>query len=220
MRESPSRTELSSKKDCFLSIWAYGQVSGTTNNSHPHYVRQLETLFKMASKLSISAVNGLDYGDFIQRFGNVVENTSLCAAAVCARRPFYSFDSFVSSMYQFIDELPKDGRAGILRSHPDLADRLESLTPESQREQTHAGITTLNEEEIQQLKHYNRLYKEKFGFPFVICARLNKKDAILGGIQTRLHNDDDQELQCGIEEVKKIMLLRMKDLLECEDSKL
>ena len=90
------------------------------NNSHPLYVRQLETLFKMASKLSISAVNGLDYGDFIQRFGNVVENTSLCAAAVCARRPFYSFDSFVSSMSQFIDELPKDGRAGILRSHPDL----------------------------------------------------------------------------------------------------
>lgn len=174
----------------------------------------------MASKFSISAVNGLHYSDFIQKFGNVVENTSLCAAAVCARRPFHSFDNFVSSMYQFIDELPKDGRAGILRNHPDLAERLESLTPESQREQTQAGITTLTKEEIQQLKHYNGLYKEKFGFPFVICARLNNKDAILSGIQTRLHNDGDQELKCGVEEVKKIMLLRMKDLVECEDSKL
>ncbi|KAJ7350229.1 hypothetical protein OS493_037692 [Desmophyllum pertusum] len=174
----------------------------------------------MATKLSISAVNELDYRDFIHKFGSVVEMTSLCAAAVCAKRPFWSFDSFVAAMCQFIDDLPEDGRAGILRSHPDLADRLESLTPESQREQTQAGITALSMDEIKQLKHYNRLYNDKFGFPFVICARLNNKDAILGGIQTRLYNNGDQELKCGIEEVKKIMLLRMKDLVECEDSKL
>lgn len=174
----------------------------------------------MAYKLPISAANELNYEEFIHKFGNVVEMTPLCAAAVCARRPFSSFDNFVSEMCQFIDELPKDGRAGILRSHPDLADRLESLTPESQREQTEAGITKFTPEEIQRLKYYNGLYKGKFGFPFVICARLNKKDTILEGIQTRLNNDADQELKCGIEEVKKIMLLRMKDLVECEESKL
>ena len=179
------------------------------------------SLLKVASKLSISAVNRLQHADFNHKFGNVVENTSLCAAAICTQRPFSSFDSFVSSMYQFIDELPKDGKAEILRSYRDLGDRLQALSPESRREQTCAGITTLTEEEIQQLKHYNRLYKEKFGFPFEICARLNKKDAILGGIQTRLHNDDDQELQCGIEEVKKIMLLRKKDLVKTgKDSKI
>ena len=144
----------------------------------------------MASKLSISAVNELDYGEFIHKFGNVVEMTLLCAAAVCARRPFSSFDIFVSEMCQFIDELPKDGRVGILCSFSDLADRLDSLSPESQREQTAAGITTLTPEEIQQVKCYNRLYKEKFGFPFVICARLNEKDTIFRRIQTRLSNNE------------------------------
>lgn len=178
------------------------------------------TNFNMASKLSISAVNNLHYRDFIRTFGNVIEETKLCAAAVCARRPFGSFDGFVEAMCRFIDELPKDGRAGILRNHPDLADRLESLTPESQKEQTQAGITALTKEEIQDLKHYNKLYSEKFGFPFVICARLNNKNAILEGIKSRLNNDGDQELKCGVQEVKKIMLLRMKDLVECEDSKL
>lgn len=174
----------------------------------------------MASKLSISSVNNLNSDDFVKNFGNVVEMTPSCAAGVCSERPFSSFDSFVAAMCQFIDNLPKDGREEILRNHPDLADRLESLTPESQREQTQAGITTLSVEQIQQLKHYNKLYKEKFGFPFVICARLNNKDAILSGIRTRLNNDREQELKCGIEEVKKIMLLRMKDLVECEDAKL
>ena len=173
----------------------------------------------MASKLSVFIVNNLSSDDFVKTFGNVVEMTPSCAVGVCPERPFASFDNFVAAMCQFIDDLPKDGRTEILRNHPDLADRLESLTPESQREQTQAGITTLSTEEIQQLKHYNKLYKEKFGFPFVICARLNNKDAILAGIKTRMNNDGDQELKCGIEEVKKIMLLRLKDIVECEDSK-
>jgi len=81
-----------------------------------------------------------------------------------------------------------------------------SLTPESLTEHKAAVKTKYTLEEIQQLKYYNRLYKEKFGFPFVICPLLNKKDTILRGIQTRLSSDGEG----GIEEVKKIMLLMMK----------
>jgi len=174
----------------------------------------------MASKMNISAVNNFSYDDFIKTFGNVVEMTPSCVAGVYSERPFASFDAFVSAIYRFIDNLPKDKKEEILRNHPDLADRLESLTPESQREQSQAGISTLSCEQINQLKHFNKMYKAKFGFPFVICARLNNKDAILVAIRTRLANDENQELKSGIEEVKKIMLLRMKDLIECEDCKL
>lgn len=175
----------------------------------------------MASKvLSISAVNNLNHDDFIRTFGNVVEMTPSCAAGVYFKRPFKCFDGFVAAMSQFIDNLPKDKKTEVLRNHPDLTDRIESLTPESQREQKQAGITTLSVEQVNQLKHYNKMYKDKFGFPFVICARLNNKDAILTGIRARLLNDPHEELKSGIEEVKKIMLLRIKDLIECEDSKL
>jgi len=45
------------------------------------------------------------------------------------------------------------------------------------------------------MKHLNKMYKAKFGFPFVICARLNNKDAILVAIRTRLANDENQELK-------------------------
>ena len=174
----------------------------------------------MASKMNISAVNNFSYDDFIKTFGNVVERTSSCVAAVYSERPFASFDAFVSAINRFIDNLPKDKKEEIFRNLSDLGDRLESLSPESQREQTQAGVATLSFEQINQLKHLNKMYKAKFGFPFVICARLNNKDAILVAIRTRLANDENQELKSGIEEVKKIMLLRMKDLIECEDSKL
>ena len=61
-------------------------------------------------------------------------------------------------------------------------------------------------------------YREKFGFPFVICARQNKKDAILNGIVHRLNNTADRELSTGIEEVKKICLLRLQNIAESSTS--
>ena len=127
----------------------------------------------MACKLTVSSIDELNYREFIVRFGNVVEGNSLCAAAVWSRRPFSSFENFVGTMCQFIDDLPKDGKAGILRSFLDLTARWESLSCDSQREQTETGIRRLiKDEEVQRLKHYCNLYREKFGFTFVTCARL------------------------------------------------
>ena len=70
----------------------------------------------MASKLTVSSINKLGYREFIVRFGNVVEGNSLCAAAVWSRRSFSSFENFVGAMCQFIDDLPRDGKAGIFEA--------------------------------------------------------------------------------------------------------
>jgi len=178
---------------------------------------------QMACKLTVSSINELGYREFIVRFGNVVEGNSLCAAAVWSRRPFSSFENFVGTMRQFIDDLPQDGKAGILRSFLDLTARWESLSCDSQREQTETSIRKLiNDEEFLRLKHYVNLYREKFGFTFVICARLHDtKDSVLEKVLERLKNNENRELETGIEEVKKIMILRMKDLVDdCQTSKL
>ena len=60
---------------------------------------------------------------------------------------------------------------------------------------------------------FSNRYREKFGFPFVICARQNKKDAILKGIVERLEHSAVDELEIGIEEVKKICLLRLLSIV-------
>lgn len=175
----------------------------------------------MDSKLSISAINNLDWNSFIATFGNVVEGSPDCAAAVYFKKPFLSFDNFVAAMTQFLDDLPKDGKLGILRNFKEQADSWDVLSSESQREQLHTGIRFLSVEEGQQLEDHKQLYREKFGFPFVICSRLTNKDAILEQIRRRLDNDDDEEVECAMEEVKNITLLRMKDLVSTyEQSKL
>lgn len=51
----------------------------------------------------------------------------------------------------------------------------------------------------------------------MICARHNKKEAILKGIAERLENAHEQELSAGIEEVKKICLLRILNIVSEAD---
>lgn len=111
------------------------------------------------------------------------------------------------------------GKEGILRCHPDLAGRdLQSgtLTRESQEEQSQAGMDTLDSAEISHMYRLNAQYKERFGFPFVICARLNKKEEILHQLSERLMNDRAEEREGAIEEVKKICSLRLRNLVRSD----
>ena len=110
---------------------------------------------------------------------------------------------------------------GILRVHPDLAGRLAQaghLTSESTKEQSAANLNLMTDEEKEKMSRLNSIYKTKFGFPFVICARLNKKEAILNGLENRCKNTTKEELRTGIGEVLKICQLRVKDIVKSGSS--
>jgi 2-oxo-4-hydroxy-4-carboxy--5-ureidoimidazoline (OHCU) decarboxylase len=70
----------------------------------------------------------------------------------------------------------------------------------------------LSPEEIGLFQQNNAAYQAKFGFPFVICARLNNKEAILNGFKVRLQNSREQEIRTALDEIGKIAALRLKDL--------
>ena len=107
----------------------------------------------------------------------------------------------------------------MLRCIPELAGRLAQvgrLSKTSSLEQSQANLDQLCPQEKTILALLNRQYKEKFGFPFVICARLNKKEEIIEGLKTRSRSEHpiDTELQIGIEEVMKICELRLRDIVQ------
>lgn len=158
----------------------------------------------------------MDQDEFVEKFSNIIEHLPLIAASLVHKRPFSSVDHFHQLISSFLDQLPQEGKMGVLRLHPDLAGRLAEmghLTGESQAEQKAAGLDTLTEEEREQLKENNRKYKTKFTFPFVIVARENKKDAILKGLALRLENSASEELETGLGQVKKIGLLRLLNII-------
>ncbi|XP_014677170.1 PREDICTED: 2-oxo-4-hydroxy-4-carboxy-5-ureidoimidazoline decarboxylase-like, partial [Priapulus caudatus] len=86
------------------------------------------------------------------------------------------------------------------------------MTEEHIHEQQSAGLLTLTSTERQRRRTANDAYTHKFDFPFVVCARENKKDVIMTEIERRLLNESEQELSTGINEVKKICYYRILNI--------
>ncbi|MBN3281753.1 URAD decarboxylase, partial [Polyodon spathula] len=165
--------------------------------------------------MDLKTVNSMTCEEFVSVFGNVVERCPLIAAALWSRRPFSSTLELENGFNEFIDSLSIEGKEGILRCHPDLAGRellAGTLTVESRGEQGGAGLTSLSSADALRMNQLNSQYKEKFGFPFVICARMCDKDRIIQQLESRVRNQQLQELHCGIEEVKSICRLRLQDI--------
>lgn len=105
----------------------------------------------------------------------------------------------------------------LIRAHPDLAGRLAKLgqlTVESTREQASAGLDQLPDDELAAFQKLNTAYRERFSFPFIICARLNARDAILAAMNARIHNSPAQEHAAALGEIEKIAWLRLGDVLK------
>ena len=49
---------------------------------------------------------------------------------------------------------------------------------------------------------------------FVVCARLNKKEAILKGFESRLKHAREKEIKTALAEIEKIAYLRLQDIIE------
>ncbi len=121
-----------------------------------------------------------------------------------------------SALCEVVKNAGEEKQLELIRAHPDLVGRAAlagTLTRESTGEQSAAGLNKLLPEEVVLFQRYNAAYKEKFDFPFVICARLNKKEAILGGFERRMKNTREQEVKAALDEIFKIAELRLGDLI-------
>ena len=161
----------------------------------------------------LSTVNALERAEFVRGVGPVFEHSPWVAEAVAAGRPFGSVEALWEAMCEAVRAAPGKRQTALIRAHPDLVGRAV-LTAESQGEQAAAGLTGLSAEEVALFGRYNAEYKARFGFPFVICARLNKKDAILAAFPVRLRHTEAQERATALDEIYKIARLRLEDLMK------
>jgi 2-oxo-4-hydroxy-4-carboxy-5-ureidoimidazoline decarboxylase len=165
--------------------------------------------------MTLTQLNALSLANFIRVVGPVFEHSPWIAEATWPQRPFASVAALHTALCATVNQATEAQQLALIRAHPDLVGKLAlagQLTRESTTEQASAGLTQLTAAEVAQFQTNNAAYKAKFGFPFIICARLNKKDAILNGFATRLHNSREQEIKTALEEIFKIADLRLKDL--------
>lgn len=166
--------------------------------------------------MSIVEINALDPDNFVARFGFLIEGSPWIAARAWQARPFASFEHLYRSFCEVMSKASTDEKVALIQAHPDLvgrAARSRMLSPESAREQSSAGLDRLSPEEIAALEQLNQNYKDRFGFPFVICARENRKDTILEGFASRLSNTRCAEIEIALREIERIAYLRMLEVV-------
>ena len=165
----------------------------------------------------LAEVNALALEQFVARFGSVFEHSPWVAEGAWGRRPFRDAAHLHAELCTVMRAASGERQLALIQAHPDLAGRLElqsKLTVESTREQASAGLNALSVEELAEFQRLNTAYRARFGFPFIICARLNAKDAIIAAMKERTRNSPEQEFSAALGEIEKIAKLRLDDVLK------
>ena len=147
---------------------------------------------------------------FVATYGPLFEHSPWVAEDAYEHGPYEDrealYDGLVAAMYA----ASEDRQIALVRAHPELAGKV--ATVDSEREQSSAGLDRLERDEYETLVSANAAYREKFGFPFVICVRDHDKRSILQAAQARVRNDPDTELRTALSEIARIAHHRLEAL--------
>ncbi|TVR74680.1 MAG: 2-oxo-4-hydroxy-4-carboxy-5-ureidoimidazoline decarboxylase [Spirochaetaceae bacterium] len=164
--------------------------------------------------LTLRELNSLDRNRFVRICGGFYENSPWIVEKVWEQRPFPTVEALHRACSTVVEGADEEAQVALIRAHPDLVGRLAregGLTRESTAEQAAAGLDVVSEAEARNFERLNREYRDRFEFPFVICARENRKEAILAAFPERLRKSRREEIGTALREIGKIALLRMHD---------
>ena len=161
----------------------------------------------------INKINKLSQSEFIKVFANIFENARWIAEELYNQIPFDNFEELSLKILNIFENATKEKQLKILNAHPDLANKtkISLLTPDSLKEQTDAKLDQCTEEEFNEFKKLNNIYK-KFGFPFILAVKGKTKMEILNNFRKRISSDPEIEFNEAVKQVKQIASLRLKEL--------
>lgn len=164
--------------------------------------------------MDVETLNHLAPAQFLEAIGGPLEGETWLAERVLACRPFVNVEALIDRFFEVANAATTDEKIQLIASHPQLGIAVaENLSEMSIREQAAAGLKQLTPQEYDTFSTLNAAYNERFGFPFVICARENTKVSILSAFEDRLKNAREDEINTGTAEVLKILRLRLLDLV-------
>jgi OHCU decarboxylase len=166
-----------------------------------------------------SRPSAMDRRTFVAAFGHVFEHSPWIAEAAFKRGLPADADT-AAGLHRALCAVLRDAsearKRALIEAHPDLAGRLARagrLTADSSREQAGAGLDRLTDDERARFTELNEAYKGRFGFPFVMAVKGRSKAEILAAFERRLQNDAASEQRVALEQIERIALLRLEDLL-------
>jgi 2-oxo-4-hydroxy-4-carboxy-5-ureidoimidazoline decarboxylase len=167
----------------------------------------------MHMAMRLDAINRLDKEAFVALLGGVFEHSPWVAERSWASRPFASLRALHEAMCFAMRQAPATQQIRLIRAHPELASRAR-MSPESLQEQRGAGLDRLTPKEYERFQRLGRLYREKFGFPFILAVKGKDKNDILQALESRLPNDRETEFENALSQIERIAWFRLEALVE------
>jgi len=136
---------------------------------------------------------------------------------VSALRPFRDVPELLATADRVWCELSREDWLEAFRSHPKIGEKKASqnVSGDAQRwsEREQATARAAAPETLAALAAANRVYEDKFGYIFIVCATGKTAGEMLTLLEARLDNDPDSELRIAAEEQRRITQLRLQKLL-------
>lgn len=152
--------------------------------------------------------------------------SSRWAARLCAGRPYASEDELLEAAREIWRSIEEEDWLEAFRCHPRIGKQatVESrqgvsaaahATPQSlawsNEEQT--GVQLADEDLKQAIADGNRIYEERFGFIYIVCASGKSLQEMVAILQRRLGNSRAAELREAALQQEQITALRLKKWL-------
>lgn len=170
---------------------------------------------------SLANLNQCHESEFLSLLGSVYEHSEWVARGTFAQLPFSSRECLIQAMAEQVEAASNEARLTLIKAHPDLGGKLAragKLTEESTKEQAGLGLDRLSEEEYQQFTSLNAAYLKRFGFPFIICAKLHTRPQVLAAFNKRLNHTREAEIAEAMRQIHDIARLRIEEKIEAGES--
>ncbi|WP_323118908.1 2-oxo-4-hydroxy-4-carboxy-5-ureidoimidazoline decarboxylase [Burkholderia alba] len=169
-----------------------------------------------AMRYPLDQLNTMSPDGFVAALSGIFEHSPWVAEAVAGARPFASVDALHRAMSQAVETACEARRLALINAHPELAGKAAvrgELTEESTREQSGAGLAQCTQEEFDTLQRLNRVYREKFGFPFILAVRGYDRHGIIANFEARVAHTRGEELRASLDQIYRIARFRLDDLI-------
>jgi OHCU decarboxylase len=158
-------------------------------------------------------LNTINENEFTTIFGSIFEKSEWIAIETFKQKPFKNSKDLIDKMLKIYDSCSIDKVTNILNLHPKLAIE-KKLTSFSTKEQTEAKLDKCSKEELEEFNKLNFNYEKKFQFPFIIAVKGKNKNEILKNFRSRINNNYETEFQEAKNQVMKIALFRLNEILK------
>jgi 2-oxo-4-hydroxy-4-carboxy-5-ureidoimidazoline decarboxylase len=163
---------------------------------------------------TLAEINAMTPARFTDCFADVAEKAPWVADLAAKARPFSSRDAMIETFVKAVRNANSEAQLALLRAHPDLAGRAAragAITADSHREQSAAGLDSLDPEEFVRFTALNERYRTSFGFPFIFAVKGATKQQILAAFESRLGNSPEVELATALSQVLRIIRFRLEE---------